>query len=286
MRAPKTQVYCTQCKKKFIVAEILVEKTAKTAEANAFNQKKNNAQITSATADNNPVLTAENKPDIPPALIAEAKAEFIPKEDPRQLQNAGKNRENQAYSAGFGGVLKKSNTRVAAVTTPQAPPQEPLPWENKNSAIHPNWSIGVAAAALMLIGQALYFEAPKLSQSPLYRPLMEKFCQWSGIALADYENLSDLIVMTSSFIQQPDNSVVFKTVINNQAPFRQRIPNIQLNLLNYNEQLIAQRVFNPLEYLTRTSSRLTLLPDETVEATLVIAAPTMPVGGYNFNLVY
>ncbi|MBM4206856.1 MAG: hypothetical protein FJ190_02170 [Gammaproteobacteria bacterium] len=40
LRAPKTQVYCTQCKKKFIVAEILVEKTAKTAEANAFNQKK------------------------------------------------------------------------------------------------------------------------------------------------------------------------------------------------------------------------------------------------------
>jgi hypothetical protein len=115
---------------------------------------------------------------------------------------------------------------------------------------------------------------------------LEKLCQWVGCKLAAYENLSELTVMKSSFAPQSDQTIVFKTVINNQAVFKQRLPNIQLNLLGYNEELIAQRVFSPKDYLPHSSTRLTLIPDETVEAKLVIALPETPVGGYNFNLVY
>lgn len=287
LRAQKTQIYCGQCKKKFTVSEVLVEKNSKNADSSTPQQKNNKSDVRDNTAPIAPSLITEVKAEIIPALLTEVKAEFIPKkEDSWLLQNSGSKPESQPHSAASINIRKKSNTPVSAVVVLQVSTQEQLPWEKKGKDINPNWLISAAAATLIFCGQALYFELPKMSQNSSYRPFLEKLCDWGGWNLADYENLSEFTVMTSSFTPQPDNTIVFKTVINNQAPFRQRLPNIQLNLLDNNENLIAQRIFNAAEYLSHTSKRVSMMPDETVEATLILAAPAEPVGGYNFNLVY
>lgn len=277
-RAKKTQIYCGDCKKKFTVTAFVSEKTAKIAKTAEINPQKFNKP---------PVPKAEEvKPEITPTLLTEAKTEFIPKEDSRQLVGADKKNVSQLYASNLGNVLKRSNAKTAVIVPQAPPPQERLPWEVDSKQASLNWFLGAVIGLLLLVSQVVAYEVPKLSQSTTYRPLLEKLCQWVGCRLAVYENLSEFAVMKSSFTPQSDQIIVFKTTINNQSAFKQRLPNIQLNLLDYNEQLMVQRVFYPKDYLPNSSSQLTIMPDETVEAMLVIAVPETPVGGYNFNLVY
>jgi Protein of unknown function (DUF3426) len=273
-RAKKAQIFCNDCKKKFNVLEGLAEKKAGLSDTNK-DSKSNPAQ-----------LMEENKTEITAALLAEAKTEFIPKEGSNQPISTTKKTELQPYLVNIGNVLRKSRAK-AAIVVPQAPPAaEPLPWESERIQPGNHWPIGAMVSLLLLLGQAAYFELPKASQHTTYRPFLEDLCARVGCRLVDYKNLNEITVLKSSFVPQSNQTIVFTAIINNQAAFKQRMPNIQLNLMGYNDELIAQRIFYPTDYMPHSPARLPLTPDETVEAMLTIKAPKTPVGGYNFNLVY
>jgi hypothetical protein len=222
-------------------------------------------------------------------LIAEAKAEFIAQADPDHKSRAKKKFRNRAHAKKNIGADPKKNSpdevSISASTTPSA--AERLPWEAEKTPVNVNWRLGFIMASLLLVGQIIYFESGSLSQDTSYRPQLEKLCRWLGCQLPDYENLAEFTVLQSSFTPNSDNTIVFKAVINNQAPFKQRLPNIKLTLLDYDEQIFAQRIFAPKDYLTgKGHTNFSIAPDETVEARLVIAAPETGIGGYNFDLIY
>lgn len=276
-RAKKAHIFCSDCKKKFTVTVILDEKIT---------------EIKTADKTKNSAIIEEPNSELTPTLLVEAKTIFIPKEETKSITELNVKDEYQPYLANVGGFLKKSDDKPAIVV-PQAPEPastptpERLPWEAEQKSGNINWFAGVVFALLALLGQAIFFESGKLSQNTSYRPHLEKLCRLLGCQLKAYENLSELAVLQGSFTTLPDKTIAYKTVINNQSPFQQKLPNIQLNLLDYNEQLVAQRVFSPKDYLAeQPHAKLTIAPDETVEAKLLIAAPDTPVGGYNFNLVY
>ncbi|WP_411728165.1 zinc-ribbon and DUF3426 domain-containing protein [Methyloglobulus sp.] len=252
LRGKKTLIYCSDCSKKFNALELLNEK--------------------------------------PTGLIAEAKAEFIAKADPNHKPRSKKKlrEDRQQAKINIGTDPKKNNpdeAAISALTTPSA--TERLPWEVEKTPVNVNWRLGFIMASLLLVGQIIYFESGSLSQNTSYRPQLEKLCRWLGCQLPDYENLAEFAVLQSSFAPNSDNTIAFKAVINNQAPFKQRLPNIKLTLLNYNEQLFAQRIFAPKDYLTgKAHTNFSIAPDETVEARLIIAAPETGIGGYNFDLIY
>ncbi len=273
-RAKKAQILCSDCKKKFTVSVILDEKTAEVKQA----KKTKKTEIIEET---------KNEPTTP-ILLAEAETKYIPKEDAKSIADLSIKNEYQPYLNDVSGFLKKSDVE-SAVIVPQAPEPEPerLPWEAEQKTVSINWFAGVVLGLLALLGQVIFFEGAGLSQNTAYRPHLEKLCRLLGCQLQAYENLSELAVLQGSFTTLPDKTIAYKTVINNQSPFQQKLPDIQLNLLDYNEQLVAQRVFSPKDYLAgQVRTKFTIAPDETVEAKLLIAAPAMPFGGYNFNLIY
>lgn len=248
LRAKKPQVFCGDCKKKFNAKTLLNEHSI--------------------------------------ALVTEAKAEYIPKPEAKQKSNLKKNSDNHKYSIDITGLLKKSSaeeparTPVASESVP-----EPLPWETEKTAVTANWSIGFIVGLMLLVGQIIYFESGKWSQNPSYRQYLEQLCHWLGCRLKNYENLAEFAVLRSSFTPKTDNTIVFKVVMNNQAAFNQQLPNIKLTLLDYNEQIFSQRIFVPTEYLSHSARKLmTIAPDETVEANLIIVSPNTSIGGYNFDL--
>ncbi len=221
-----------------------------------------------------------------PALLTEAETKYVPKEESGQITGFKKKDGNQPYLPNVSGFLRKSEIKSATTFT-QAPESERLPWESERKAVNVNWLAGAIIGLLTLLGQVIFFEGAGLIQNTTYRPHFEKLCRLLGCQLKAYENLSELAVLQGSFTTLPDKMIAYKTVINNQSPFQQRLPNIQLNLLDYNEQLIAQRVFLPKDYLAGLPrANFMIAPDETVEAKLLIVAPDTTVGGYNFNLVY
>lgn len=251
LRGKKTLVFCSNCSKSFNALDSLSEKST--------------------------------------GLIAEAKTEFIAKTDPKpnsRSKKKSKNRQPSKKKAEIG-FKKNSLDETADIPTLTPPSAERLPWETEKTSINVNWYLGFIIGSLLLLGQIIYFESGTMSQNVSYRPKLEKVCRWLGCQLPDYQNLNEFAVLQGSFTPNSDNTMAFKAVINNQALFKQRLPNIKLTLLDYNEQIFAQRIFTPKDYLSSTAgSNFSIAPDETVEVSLTIAAPKTPIGGYNFDLIY
>lgn len=253
LRAKKPQIFCSDCKKKFNASALLNQKSSE--------------------------------------LVTEAKAEYIPKTESKRTPSPKKKSEYLPYSINISGFLKHANsdsTTATAKSTDSDPTlEERLPWEAENKSFNINWFVGFIIGLAILFAQFLFFESGKLSQSVAYRPTLENLCRWLGCRLADYENLAEFTVLQGSFTPNADNSIVFKAAINNQAPFKQRLPNIMLTLQDYNEQPISQRIFFPKEYLKDVKrTNFSIAPDETIEASLTIAEPKTPIGGYHFDLIY
>ncbi len=162
-----------------------------------------------------------------------------------------------------------------------------LPWENNTPSKFIDWRLGSICGVLILIAQLINFESDDLSQNVSYRPFLEKICQMFGCHLMGYKNLDEFEVMQGSFTTSGNNAITFKAVINNQAAFEQRLPNIRLTLLDYEERIFAQRLFKPGEYLPGYSSnKATIASDESMEVQLNISAPKTPIGGYYFDLIF
>jgi predicted Zn finger-like uncharacterized protein len=251
LRGNNALVYCNACSKNFNALELLKEKST--------------------------------------GLITEAKAEFIAKTGiDHKSKPKKKFNDRQQSIKNKASIPQKNSPDEAAINTTIAPPAtERLPWEAEKKPVNGKWRLGFIMGSLLLLGQLIYFESGSLSQNPSYRPQMEKLCSWLACQLPDYENLAEFTVLQGSFTPHSDKTITFKAVINNQAPFKQRLPNIKLSLLDYNEQLLAQRIFAPKDYLTgkaRTNS--SIAPDESVEVNLIVAAPETGIGGYNFDLIY
>jgi Protein of unknown function (DUF3426) len=252
-RGKKAQIYCVDCKKKFDVSTLAKENAS--------------------------------------ALVAEAKAEFIPKPASNRKKKPEKKLENQTFQVNLSAFLKKDSPS-AVIPNPVEPDSvsDPLPWEvdkKEPLTLSMPWLAGFISGLLLLLGQIIYFERHNWSQNPVYRPNLEKLCSWLGCKLPNYESLNELAVLQGSFTPNTDNTIVFKAVINNQAAFNQKLPNIKLTLLDYNEQVLAQRIFLPKEYLAQANRKDSLIAaDQTLEASLTIISPKTPIGGYNFDLVY
>ncbi|ESS70998.1 hypothetical protein MGMO_116c00280 [Methyloglobulus morosus KoM1] len=249
LRGKKAQVFCSVCNKKFKPTTLLDKK--------------------------------------PTPLLTEAKTEYIPKPETNPKPSPRKKAESTSFSLDMSGLLRKFGLNTATNdTTPPAPTPERLPWEVETKSTDINWFAGFVIGTLLLLGQFIYFEGSKLSQNVTFRPYLEKLCKGIGCQIADYQNLDEFEVLQGSFIPNSDNTITFKAVINNRAPFKQRLPNIKLTLFDYNEQRLAQRIFNPKDHIPGAGKHLSIAPDATVSISLSIAAPKTPIGGYTIDLVY
>jgi predicted Zn finger-like uncharacterized protein len=146
------------------------------------------------------------------------------------------------------------------------------------------WGL-VNLALLLLFGwQVYFFEGYQLTQQPDVRGYLQAFCKTAGCRLPDYKNLDEISMLDSDFQPAHDNRYTFSAVLSNQSDFAQPYPAIKLSLNNLNGQTLAERIFNPAEYLTAPAP---LAADETVEITLNLVIPSAvgSIDGYTFALL-
>lgn len=302
LRGKKTQMFCSDCKKKFNALILLDEKsTALVTEAKAeyipkpeFKPKPSPKKrsetkrysIMEILGKLNPLMVrqdslgrsrTQNKKN-QPATVRPTPIDHDQESSPDQGLNQG--------TLNIISDLSKTNTAIINLAVSDSAPER-LPWELEKKPANVNWFLGVIVSSVLLIGQLIYFEGGKLSQNISCRPTLEKLCRWFGCQLPDYQNIDEFSVLQGSFTPNGDNTITFKAVINNQASFKQRIPNIKLTLLDYNEQIFAQRIFDPKDHLSGTTgTHFSIAPDANVAVNLTIAEPKTPIGGYNFDLIY
>ncbi|AMK75673.1 MULTISPECIES: zinc-ribbon and DUF3426 domain-containing protein [Methylomonas] len=144
------------------------------------------------------------------------------------------------------------------------------------------WLVATSLMLVLLVAQIFYFEGHRLTMQPQFRSRLDKVCAVIACRLPPYKNLEELSVSHSDLRVQGDRSYLFSTAVSNQALFAQAAPDLKLTLLNFNGQLLAERVFSASEYLPKPTS---LATEQTVEIRLAILAPAAPIGGYTFTLL-
>ena len=149
------------------------------------------------------------------------------------------------------------------------------------------WFLVIVALLGGLVSQVVWFQFDRLSAIPELRPFYEKGCELAGCELkplVDVQSIQSrkLVVKTN-----PDNrsQLIVDAVIINRASFEQPVPAIALTFSNLNNDVVAQSVFTPDEYLAGDGKTLEAMPTDTPVRILInIRDPGKDA--VNYNLVF
>ncbi|MDI9244297.1 DUF3426 domain-containing protein [Marinobacter sp. CHS3-4] len=146
------------------------------------------------------------------------------------------------------------------------------------------WFLVVVALIGALVSQVVWFQFDRLSAIPQLRPFYEKGCEMFDCELKpliDVQSIQSrkLVVKTN-----PENrsQLIVDAVIINRASFEQPFPAIALTFANLNNDVVAQSVFTPEEYLAGDGKDLEAMPIDTpVRIVINIRDPGKDAVNYN-----
>jgi predicted Zn finger-like uncharacterized protein len=148
------------------------------------------------------------------------------------------------------------------------------------------WFFGVAVLLIMLGIQFSFFKGPDLLQNPNLRPWFESACARLECDLPSYRDPAAIEILEQSLQPFGQGALEFRAVIINGSPFVQAFPRLKLDLIKFNGDPLARRVFFPEEYLAKTvSEKGRMEVGKAFEIKLKIANPNSQVGGYHFSLI-
>ncbi|ARU55063.1 zinc-ribbon protein [Oleiphilus messinensis] len=124
------------------------------------------------------------------------------------------------------------------------------------------WLCIIAALTIGLITQLAWMHFDKLVQYPKLRPIYALACKYANCQLPELVDLSqiksqNLIVRSHPTVKK---ALIIDAVIVNQATFEQPFPKIGLHFSDINNNIVAERIFFPKEYLTGDAEGMTIMP--------------------------
>lgn len=149
------------------------------------------------------------------------------------------------------------------------------------------WFLVILALLGGLVSQVVWFQFDRLSSIPELRPFYVQGCEIFDCELkplVDVQSIQSrkLVVKTN-----PENrsQLIVDAVITNRASFGQPFPDIALTFSNLNNDVVAQSVFTPDEYLAGDGQDLEAMPPDTPVRILInIRDPGKDA--VNYNLVF
>jgi predicted Zn finger-like uncharacterized protein len=116
------------------------------------------------------------------------------------------------------------------------------------------WGIMVIFLAATLTAQGMwFFQRDKILQHPDIRPWLDRFCYNFLCTLPPTRHLESFEMLDKVVQVHPgiDDALQFEATFINNAAFPQPYPELQLTFEDYNGNPLAQRRFQPVEYLLR-----------------------------------
>jgi predicted Zn finger-like uncharacterized protein len=146
---------------------------------------------------------------------------------------------------------------------------------------------------LMLLGLAaqimMHFRTELVVLSPGLKPAFEQVCGIFGCRVTLPQNADFLSIESSSLEADPGYAgiVALNAVLRNRAPYRQANPLFELTITDYQDKLIARRIFQPREYLPPESPAQIGMPaNEEIDVKLHIDLGETKAAGYRVYLFY
>lgn len=156
----------------------------------------------------------------------------------------------------------------------------------------PRWIAALMALllALILIAQGVYLFRVELgARLPGIKPLLAEYCELLACTVA-LPQKADLIIIESSELESdPDqnNIITLHALLHNRAPYTQAYPNLELTLTDLQDQIVARRVFRPVDYLKAEEDQETGLPaNRDLDIKLRLDTTDLKPSGYRLFLFY
>lgn len=162
------------------------------------------------------------------------------------------------------------------------PSEQALPWLKDSKPVDQRvWRFANLGLLLVLLGQASYFQAGQLLRSAQVQAIAERVCQTLPCRVPAYFDVADWSVSNSDLLPYLQGRYLFSAAISNQSDVRQTFPQLKLTLLDFNGRPVAERVFESWQYVDQQQ----LAGEESRELRLWLAAPGIPVGGFNVSVL-
>jgi predicted Zn finger-like uncharacterized protein len=118
------------------------------------------------------------------------------------------------------------------------------------------WWMGSALLAMLLAGQIAYAERARLLEDQRVRPLLDRFCDQFNCRLPMRIQVASIRLVSREVRPHPDapKALMISASMVNDAGFTQRFPIVEVTLSDLGERAIAQRRFQPAEYLAEAES--------------------------------
>ncbi len=170
-----------------------------------------------------------------------------------------------------------ATSEPAAAASREAPDKEPDIWQDLRSQpvaapasdrrrlSKALWPVLATALVALLVYQVGWVHQDRLAQVPELRPWYESWCDLTGCELRplqDVERIESRQLIVRSHPDQ-DNALLVEATLVNRAGFSQPFPAIALSFSNLNNDIVAQRVFQPREYLGGDARDLESMPPAT-----------------------
>jgi len=152
------------------------------------------------------------------------------------------------------------------------------------------WPVGNALLVVGLLAQTLFFFRTELaSLAPSLRPALEQACSALGCHVPLPNNPDLLSIETSSLEADPNHANIVKlhATQRNRASYPQAYPLLELTLTDYQDKLLARRLFQPQEYLPPGTPLQNGMPaQDEIEVKLTIDMGETKAAGYRVYLFY
>lgn len=139
---------------------------------------------------------------------------------------------------------------------------------------------------ITLLGQAIWFHYEKLAKYPKVKEYYQLACQHLSCTLPKLEDMNKIksnnLVVRSHPTQR--KSLIIDTVIVNEASYNQAFPNLALYFSDINKNIVAQRLFEPHEYLSGDLLTWNEMPiDQPIHISLEIVDPGKQAVNYTLK---
>jgi hypothetical protein len=149
------------------------------------------------------------------------------------------------------------------------------------------WFLVILALLGGLVSQVVWFQFDRLSSIPQLRPLYVQGCEIFGCELKPLVDVQSIQSRKLVVKTDPENrsQLVVDAVIINRASFEQPFPAIALTFSNLNNDVVAQSVFTPDEYLAGDGQTLDAMPVDT-PVRILINVRDPGKDAVNYNIVF
>ncbi len=147
------------------------------------------------------------------------------------------------------------------------------------------WSIGILILFALALAQLAWYNRDRVIEYEKGREALESYCAYTGCVIPPRRSLEQLKIIDRLVASHPEIAGVLRIRLSfeNQAPFHQPFPILQVSLFTGDGELEAQRRFGPEEYAsTPIDPNDVMQPGQMVEVELDVQDPGSHVTGFEF----